>query len=478
MGILSGLEPRNVFGFFEEVSLIPRGSGNTDKISEYLISFAKSRNLECYRDGANNVIIIKEAAAGYEEADTLMIQSHTDMVCEKSPECTKDMSADAVDLIAEGDLISADGTTLGADDGIGMAYALAVLDDAALCHPRIEAVFTSDEEIGLIGAFKIDVSGLKAKKMLNLDSGDETTFTVSCAGGITSKTNIPLNRESFDGKSLKITVSGLSGGHSGTMIGEGGANSNVLMARLLSMLASGADIRLSHIEGGIKDNAITAHTWAVITTNDADKCTDIISAAEAIFKNEYSVTDPGLNIRFSECEYIVPMDADTTKNVLSYIGVTPNGVQKMSSHIEGLVETSLNFAIINCSENELITISSIRSSLESQKSMMADRLANLARLSGGTNEVYSDYPGWEFKPNSEFRNLIAEVYRDIFGTEPKTQAIHAGLECGLFSGMMPELDCVSYGPDMWDIHTPGERLSISSTKRVWEFIVELLKRMK
>jgi len=478
MRILENIEPKNVFKFFEDICSIPHGSGNTKKISDYLVSFAKEKGLEYYQDKLDNVIIIKEASQGYENSEALIMQAHIDMVCEKEPGNLKDMSKEPIELVVNDDLISAKGTTLGADDGIGASYILAVLNDNSLVHPKIEAVFTVDEEIGMLGAFDIDVSKLTGKRMLNLDGGDEKIFTVSCAGGITLKSTFCLNREEYTGNALKIKISGLSGGHSGVMIGEGGANSNSLSGRLLSMLFKDTDIRLCNIEGGFKDNAIPVETIITVVTSNTAECADIILKAQDIFKNEYSVTDPGLYISYSECEYSVPFDYESTKNVIYLLNIAPNGVQKMSSHIKDLVETSLNFAILKCNDNYLEATFSVRSSTDSQKYMVIDILKNLTECLDGTTEISGDYPGWEFKAESEFRNLVTKVYVDKFGFEPETEAVHAGLECGLFSGMIEGLDALSYGPNMWDIHTPAERLSISSTARAWEFIKELLKNLK
>lgn len=478
MSILGHLEPQNVFKFFEEICAIPHGSGNTKEISDYLVSFAKEKRLVHYQDKLGNVIIVKEASNGYENSQSLIMQAHIDMVCEKEIDNTKDMSKEAVELVVNDDLISAKGTTLGADDGIGVAYILAVLNDDSLVHPKIEAIFTVDEEIGMLGAFGIDVSKLTGKKMLNLDCGDEKIFTVSCAGGITLKSIFNFNREEYKGSTLNIKISGLSGGHSGVMIGKGGANSNNLSGRLLSMLLNEVDIRLCNIEGGFKDNAIPVETSITIVTTNPVKCADIISKAKCIFKSEYSVTDPELYVMYNECEYCVPFDSESTKKAIYLLSIAPNGVQKMSSHINDLVETSLNFAILNCKNNNLEATFSVRSSTNSQKDMMIDKLKNLIESLGGTTEISGDYPGWEFKEESEFRNLVTKIYVDKFGFEPKMEAVHAGLECGLFSGMIKGLDALSYGPDMWDVHTPLERLSISSTARVWEFIKELLKNLK
>lgn len=478
MSVLTNIEPQSVFNFFEDICSIPHGSGNTKQISDYLADFAKNKGLEYYQDKMNNVIIIKEASFGYEKSDPIILQSHIDMVCEKDLHIKKDMSLESIDLKHEGDLVSAIGTTLGADNGIGVALTLAVLNDNTLSHPRIEAVFTVDEEIGMLGAFGIDVSPLKGKKLLNLDSGNEKIFTVSCAGGITSKSSFSVKREEYKGTALKITISGLSGGHSGVKIIDGGANSNFLMGRLLAGLSNEYNLRLAHIEGGFKDNAICVETSAVVVCTEADKCINKISAIEKIFKNEYSVTDPDLKVVVSQCDYLCPFNEPTSKKIILFLNTVPNGVQTMSSQIDNLVQTSLNFAITNTTADSFEAVISIRSSVESQKAMLADKLYYLTQYLGGNVETWGDYPGWEFKTDSDFRNLMSKVFCEQFGNEPNIEAIHAGLECGLFSGRIPGLDCISYGPDMWDVHTPRERLSVSSTQRVWNLLVELLKRMK
>ncbi len=478
MSVLKGIEPQNVFKFFEEISKIPHGSGNIKQISDYLVCFAKERGLEHYRDKMNNVIIKKKASSGYEESEPFIIQAHMDMVCEKEASCTKDMSKEGIDLIVDGDLITANGTTLGADDGIGVAYALAVLDASELSHPPIEAVFTVDEEIGMLGAFELDVSILKGKRMLNIDAGSETSITVSCAGGVTSKSTFEIKREDFPGAALNLKISGLEGGHSGVMIHKGGANSNSLMGRLLWDISKDNDVRLASVEGGFKDNAIPVETNAVIVCKNPDDCKAAIEKVEKEYKNEYSVTDPELKISIEECEYIKPLCPDDSKKIILFLNAAPNGVQQMSSRIKDLVQTSLNFAITSSFDDKIECVISARSSVDSQKYMVIDKLYQLTSFLGGSSETWGDYPGWEFKDNSKFRDTFCKVFKNKFGCEPKIEAIHAGLECGLFSGRIEGLEAISYEPYMWDVHTPRERLSISSTQKVWELLVDLLSELK
>ena len=433
MSVLKGIEPQNVFKFFEEISKIPHGSGNTKQISDYLVCFAKERGLEHYQDKMNNVIIKKKASCGYEESEPFIIQAHMDMVCEKEASCTKDMSKEGIDLIVDGDLITADGTTLGADDGIGVAYALAVLDASELSHPPIEAVFTVDEEIGMLGAFELDVSILKGKRMLNIDAGSETSITVSCAGGVTSKSTFEIKREDFPGAALNLKISGLEGGHSGVMIHKGGANSNSLMGRLLWDISKDNDVRLASVEGGFKDNAIPVETNAVIVCNNPDACKAAIEKVEKEYKNEYSVTDPELKISIEECEYVKPLCQDDSKKIILFLNAAPNGVQQMSSRIKDLVQTSLNFAITSSSDDKIECVISARSSVDSQKYMVIDKLYQLTSFLGGSSETWGDYPGWEFKDNSNPAWIAS-----ILGSQPNLflntlQKVSLNLELSLNS---------------------------------------------
>ncbi len=478
MGVLSNLEPKAVFGFFEEICKIPHGSGNTKEISDYLVSFAKARKLEYYQDDINNVIIIKEATNGYESAEPVILQGHIDMVCEKAPHCTLDMEKEGLALITEGDLVYADGTTLGGDDGIAMAMAMAILDADNLSHPRIEAVFTVDEEIGLIGAGYIDVSPLKGRKMINIDSEEEGIFTVSCAGGINAKCILSVDREAFEGEVLSITVGGLLGGHSGVEIHKGRGNSNSLMGRVLYAISRSTDIRIVTVSGGLKENAIPRNTQAVILAKDKEKVLSVCKAMLAEIKNEYSLTDPDIFIEVKDAEGGLAMDKKSTDNVIFMLNNLPNGVIEMSAGIEGLVQTSLNLGIFKTEENEVSAEFGVRSSIDSQKEMLCQRLECFMKTLGGKTELSGNYAGWEYRKDSPLRDLMAEIYKEQYGKEPEIKAIHAGLECGMFAGKITDFDAVSIGPDIMDIHTFTERLSISSTKRVYEMLVEILRRMK
>ena len=479
MNVLSHLEPQSVFSFFEEICAIPHGSGNTKMISDYLMDFAAKRGLEAWQDELNNVIIIKEAAPGYEAAEPVILQGHMDMVCEKAPGCEKDMETEGLDLAVEGDTIYAKDTTLGGDDGIAVAMGLALLDAKDLGHPRLEVLFTVDEEVGMTGADGMDVSMLRARRMLNLDSEAEGIFTISCAGGCMSKCAMPISREECAWARMAITVGGLEGGHSGMEIHTGKGNAAMLLGRVLAAAAKETELRVVSVCGGLKDNAIPREATAVIAAADAKAAAAVAEAMDAALKREYRAADGGV---FVECSTVSgqgrPMDADSTRRTIALLTCAPNGVQEFSHEIEGLVQTSLNLGILVSDETSVKATFCVRSSVESQKQMLRDRLVCLMGILGGSVEVTGDYPAWEYRADSPLRELMAEVYREQYGKEPKIEAIHAGLECGLFAGKLPGLDCVSIGPDLTEIHTTREKMHISSVRRVWEMTVEVLRRMK
>ncbi len=479
MAVLENLEPKRVFGFFEQMCAIPHGSGNTKAISDWLKAFADARGLEVHQDSMGNVIIIKEASAGYEQAEPVIFQGHMDMVCEKAPGCTKDMETEGLDLATDGDTVYAEGTTLGGDDGIAVAMALAILDDPEIRHPRFEAVFTVDEEIGMLGAVDIDVSPLKGRRMLNLDSENEGVFTVSCAGGNISRCVLPLTRAPFDGTVLRLTVGGLQGGHSGVEIDKGRGNSNMLMGRVLCAVSKVTDMRLICVDGGLKDNAIAQETVAVISAADVNAVKTVCAQMQDALKNEYRSTDAGVFTDVGETEAdLLPMDAAGTHNTVCLLACAPNGIQAMSHEIDGLVQTSLNLGVLKTEEQQLSASFCVRSSVETQKQMLVDRLTCLMSALGGSVEVSGDYPGWEFQKDSALRDLMAEVYTEQYGQSPRIEAIHAGVECGMFAGKLPGLDCVSFGPDLTEIHTFRERMHIASVQRTWKLVVEVLRRMK
>ncbi len=480
MSVLENLQPQKVFHYFEEICNIPHGSRNTKQISDYLVQFAKDRNLTYYQDELNNVIIKKDASAGYEASEPIIIQGHMDMVCEKENDCDIDFEKDGIRLMIDGDFVTADGTTLGGDDGIAVAYALAILDSDDIPHPALEVVITVDEEIGMLGAFDMDLSMLKGHKMLNIDSDVEGHFLTSCAGGMSLIADIPVKRTTQVGLAAEIVLTGLVGGHSGSEIDKEHGNADILMGRVFSALADVTPFGVITMAGGLKDNAIPRECKATILLPEESLATscDAVKALEATLKNEYIKSDAGIQILVQPMgiQKADILDYASVNRVLCYLRMVPNGILHMSQVMSGLVETSLNLGILELTDEALHTVTSIRSSVSSRKEDVKNRVAMVVELLGGEITIEGDYPAWEYKDKSDVRTEIAAVYKDLFGEEPVFEAIHAGLECGIFSEKIKDLDCVSFGPNNYDIHTPKERLSISSTERMWRLILEFLKR--
>lgn len=479
MGVLSNLEPQNVFHFFEEITKIPHGSGNVGQISDYLVKFARDRGLFCIQDELKNIIIVKEAVPGYEDEPTVILQGHMDMVAVKKPDCDIDMAKEGLRIAVRGDEIYAQGTSLGGDDGIAVAYALALLDSDTIKHPRLEVIVTVDEEVGMDGARGIDLSMLTGNRMVNLDSEDEGIFLTSCAGGARIKGKLPLSEAQRQGVAVEVTVGGLLGGHSGGEIHKERGNSNCLMGRLLYRLAETFDIGISRLQGGLADNAIPRETKAVLVVEERDKeaILDVVKTVEGEIRAELSSKDPGAFLAAGEGRpgsWLCTTAEDTAK-AAAWLIALPNGVQAMSADMHGLVETSLNLGILSYEDGCLLADFSVRSSGESAKQALIDRLCAVIGLAGGSFSVSGDYPGWKYRKDSPLREKMTALYEKMYGKAPKVEAIHAGLECGILGSKIADLDCVSMGPDMKDIHTTEETLSISSTGRVWEFLVRLLE---
>ena len=481
MRALEGLKPEKVFYYFEEICNIPHGSGNLDKISSYLADFAKERGLFHIRDASNNVIIIKEATAGYEKVAPIILQGHMDMVAVKTNDAQIDLEKDSLKLAVDGDDIYAEGTSLGGDDGIAVAYILALLDSQDIAHPRIEAVITTDEEIGMEGATAIDLSMLKAKRMLNIDSEEEGILLTSCAGGMRTDCHIPVKKEvSSDGICLEIRVGGLLGGHSGTEINKERTNAIQLLGITLGQILGKVPFHLVQIYGGEKDNAIPREACAIVRlTAEAKECfVKEVKRIEKEEQNEKKSKEKDLFLRVKEIDMIPERIFDTasTQRILSFLMFLPNGVIAMSADIEGLVETSLNVGILKTTDTEIVASTAIRSAIETAKHKVFLQVDMLTKLLGGYTETHGVYPGWQFDPDSKLRADMMRIYQKMFGKEPKVEALHAGLECGIMISKIPGLDCVSYGPNIYDIHTTKERLSISSASRMWEYLLEILKQ--
>ena len=482
MAVLENCEPKRVFHYFEEICKIPHGSGNTKQISDYLVQFAKDHGLDYIQDEMNNVVIYKPGTAGYENAPTVIIQGHMDMVCEKRPDVEHDFTKDGLNLSVEGDYISANGTTLGGDDGIAVAYGLALLESDTIAHPPLEVFITVDEEIGLLGAVGFDCSVLKGRRFINLDSEAEGSLWISCAGGLSGVSHIPVTRLEAKGEKLTVKISGLMGGHSGAEIDKNRANANSLLGKFLYGLKKAADYELISVQGGQKDNAITRESVAelLILKEDLKAVEEYATYMQNAWREEYAGTDEEITVTVSDDgEKEVKVFHPTSKEkVVFFLVNVPYGVQKMSGTIEGLVETSTNIGILKTSEDEVLGSSSIRSSVETARDALSDKIQYLTEFLGGEYERQGVYPAWEYRKDSPLRDKMVEVYEEMYGEKPNVVAIHAGLECGLFYKKMEGLDCVSLGPNMKDIHTSEEVLSVSSTERVWKYLVKVLETLK
>lgn len=459
------------FRFFAEISRIPRGSGNTAPIADYLVNFANARGLEVHRDAADNVVIKKPATPGLEGRPAVIFQGHTDIVAEKDEGVDIDMEKEGVRIYRDGDFLTAEGTTLGGDDGVALAYALAILDSKDIPHPDFEAVFTSDEEIGLLGATALDPSLIKGRLMINIDSDEEGIFTVGCAGGVRADISLPISREMLSGEYYAVSLSGLRGGHSGIEIDKGRTNAIKLLGELLSRLDG---VRIVEISGGNADNAIPRDASAVIFSKGAitdEKARELSELVKMLAKDE---CDASLEISKISSS-AAALTRESSEKVISLITSEPSGVIGMSGDIEGLVETSLNMGVVRLSETEFSLAFSLRSSVGAKKAALLQSVTEIASSHGASVSTRGDYPAWEYRRESHLRDVMCEVYEKMYGKAPKVVTIHAGLECGIFSDKLSGLDCVSIGPNNYDIHTPAERLSISSTARVWEYLLEVLK---
>lgn len=476
---LEKIDYKKVFTYFEEISRIPRGSKNNQEISDYLYAFGKEHGFECYQDEALNVVMIKEATPGLENVPAIMIQGHMDMVCEKDSDTEHDFFKEGLDLQIDGDYVYAKGTTLGGDDGIALAYAMAILTDDTLELPRMEVVITTDEEIGMDGAQALDTSILKSKYLINIDSEVEGYLTVGCAGGMTSTLTLPLARGTQKGARAKLSIKGLQGGHSGIEITKNRTNGNILLGRMLQALSKKADFQAITLWGGLKDNAIVRESFAelLVDSKDVAKLEAAVKELADIYVNELASSEPTLTIELEvdkeEKEYPI-LTKETFDKVLTILLFTPNGIQAMSSDIEGLVESSLNLGIFKMSDDQATFSYSVRSSKSTYKDFMSDKLEALITMVGGTYSVRGVYPAWELKTDSVLTEICKDVYKKQYGEDMVVEVIHAGLECGILSSKMKDLDIVSIGPNMLDIHTPSERLSISSAKRVYDYVLNVI----
>lgn len=481
--ILQGLKPEAVFRHFEDLTRIPRGSGNEKEVSDFLVEFAKKNGLEVIQEECLNVIINKPATAGYENSPRVILQGHMDMVCTKEEGLEFDFEKDPIQIYVDGDMIRTKGTTLGADNGIAVAMIMAILESKDLPHPPLTALITVAEETGMDGVLNLNPENISGDILINIDSEEEGTALSSCAGGVNNIIHLPIEWKEADSNkdAYKISIKGLLGGHSGMEIDKNRGNAIKLLGRILEELNSEIDIDVANVSGGEKMNAIAkmANAVVLIEGSEFNKLQNIVTECEKIFKNEFITSDPDIEISLEKIEGPEKVFSTNTKKALiSILRLIPNGVQTMSANIIGLVESSNNIGVLSTEESEIIFNSAVRSSVKTLKNEINKRIENICELTGAKMELVGDYPEWEYKTDSRIRDLMTRVYKDMYGKELKIDAIHAGLECGLLKEKVGDIDMISIGPNLYDVHTPNEHLSISSTKRVYEFLCEVLKEIK
>ncbi len=482
MGILANIEPVRVFGFFEDICNIPHGSGNMGPISEYCEKFAKDRGLEYIRDENNNVLIKKRGSTGCEKAEPLLLQGHLDMVCEKNFDYDPkfDFEKDPLRLAVMDDMVYAKGTTLGGDDGIAVAYMLAILDDNSLKHPPLECLFTTDEETGMTGMTAFDTSVINARRMINLDNETEGEILVSSAGGRKVHCHVPARYSEEKGLAYDLVICGLLGGHSGSEIDKYRGNANLLMGRLLHYISSKIKYSLYYLKGGLQDNAIPREAKAsiLIDEKDAQILEDLVTEFELTIINEYRRIEDNITIYCEQKgESSEQVLTEKTKERIIFLLMTiPDGIAKMCPEAESIVQTSSNAGIARLREKYFSLIVSIRSSIKSEKNAMADKIRYLTETIGGEYIEESDYPAWEYKERSKLRDITAGCYEELFDKKPRITSIHAGLECGIIYDKIKGMDIVSIGPEIEDIHTPKEKLSISSVNRTWQLLTRIMER--
>lgn len=479
---IEGLEPSLVWKHFKAISDIPRCSGNEDAVGEYIISVAQQNNLDYKKDDLGNIIVSKPATTGKESRTGVVIQGHIDMVCEKNNDTEHDFSKDPIRLMADGEWMKADGTTLGADNGIGVCYALAIMDDDSLVHPPMEFLFTTDEETGLTGANGLGPDFVDGKILINLDSEEEGAFYIGCAGGQHTILRRKIDWQSVSSgyQTFTVTVGGLKGGHSGLNIIDGLGNSSKLLSRFLYHLKDKASFYLASFEGGSKHNAIPREAAAVIAVaaDDVETMNQYAKQADAEFKSELQFADKGVYLslenRGNADKVFI---AEFQDALIGLIYAMPHGVIAMSQSVKGLVETSTNMAIVETKKDEVELLTSQRSSIASSIADIADKVRALGELAGFEVEQGGGYPAWEPNPDSELLKFATAAYKEITGDEAEVKAIHAGLECGIIGEKYDGMDMISFGPTIEGAHSPDERVHIKSVGNCWDFLLELLKKI-
>ena len=466
-----------MFEYFEEICKIPHGSDNEAEIAEYIETFAKARGLECFKDGANNVLVRKSGTVGRENEPWLMLQGHTDMVCEKDGNVKHDFTKDALKLYVDNEgFLRAKGTTLGADDGIAVAAMLAILDGALDSHPPIECLFTAGEEIGMIGAGKFNFSTVKSRRMINIDSETEGKAVVGCAGGVRSEMVLPIKREPKSGACLRVKLGGLAGGHSGEDINKGRGNANRLMGRLLTELALKVDFAISSINGGSKDNAIPRECVAEICVPDFFVALYEIEGIAKILSKEISDDDKGFYCTVEHCDFDSVWDKTSEGKILLAVNNTPCGVIEMSLDVQGLVEWSANLGVVETQDGWVKITYLTRSGIDERIDYSMHALDRFATVVGAEIGHFGRYTGWSYAKVSPIRETYLSSYKELFGKEASCEIIHAGLECGLIRANIPDMDIISIGPDIIALHSPGEKLNIASAERLWNLLEYMLKK--
>ncbi len=473
---LAGLKPAAVFRHFEEICSIPHGSGNTKMISDYLVNFAKENDIRYIQDELNNVIFFGEGTCGMENHWPVILQGHMDMVCEKDADCPIDMATEGLDVTHDGQWVFAKGTTLGGDNGIAVAYAMALLADKSIPHPPLEVIITVDEETGMDGAQGIDLSSLQGKTLINLDSEEEGIFTVSCAGGGSATISLPAPRRAVYGPCIRLSVDGLRGGHSGAEIHKNRANANKVMGEFMNRIQKLMPLCLTSYVGGTKSNVITYSCQATLVAmgTNLERINDVAAELQAEIREQYDEPDALIQAFDVDALGGNSMTTEATAKVIGLLCAAPYGVQKMNEDMPDLVQTSLNLGVVKLGETFNATFS-VRSSVNSEKMELLGQLEALSQMFDAEYLFHGQYPAWEYKKESYVRDTMVRVYREMYGKEPKVLGIHAGLECGLLGEKIPGLDCISIGPDMQDIHSSREKLNIASVERVWQFLLEVLK---
>lgn len=481
---ISELQPKIVFHYFEELSKIPHGSGNTKRITEYCLDFAKEHGLKSYSDETGNVVIYKDGTKGYENSEPIIIQGHLDMVCDKTDDCDIDMSKESIRIICDGEYITADGTTLGGDDGIAVAFVLALLSSDDIPHPPIEALLTTDEEIGMIGANNLDSSCLKGKRLINIDSEEEGILTTSCAGGVRASCELPMKYIASDPQTdcfYALSVNGLRSGHSGIDINKHRKNAIKVLGRLLEFVNRRCEIHICNIKGGGKENVIpkSASTTIAVNIDSKELLIKAVNDFSSMIKEEISSVEPDVSVTAIEndaCECYA--DVDSTRKLIFALMQIPNGIQAMNPDMPDMVQTSLNLGTAYTDDKSLILKYLVRSNAATGKQEIVEKLVSFIEYLGGKIEFASNYPAWEYRANSPLRDIMISAYKDCYADAPVVQSIHAGLECGILSAKIPGADMISFGPDIESVHTPDERLGIASVGRSWNYLLEVLKRLK